>query len=297
VVSVIDFQRSLATRRSHRRPLLRRLALVALLVTMIGCGSEPGSKPSAPAGDSQGGAHVFVIVLENRGFSQALSQPYVAQLASQYAQAVNYHAVAHPSLPNYLALTSGSTWGIRDDEYHKLPQGGIGDQLTGRHIPWRAYMEGMGDDCMAGGEQYAVKHNPFAYYGGQCPANVVPLSQLDQDLEGGTPRFAWITPDLCHDGHDCGAAEVDGFLQDIVPRIVASSAWRQNGALMITWDEDDNSGGGNHVMTLVISPHLKARVTASSHNHYSLLATVEDTLGLPRLGHAATATPFKDVLG
>jgi hypothetical protein len=158
-------------------------------------------------------------------------------------------------------------------------------------------MEGMGHDCMAGTEQYAVKHNPFAYYGGRCPDNVVPLSQLDQDLQGGTPRFAWITPDLCHDGHDCDSAEVDGFLQDLVPRILASSAWRQNGLLMITWDEDDNGGGGNHVMTLVISPHLKARVITSPHDHYSLLATVEDTLGLTRLGHAATATPFKDALG
>jgi phospholipase C len=239
---------------------------------------------------------VFVIVMENRGFSDAIAQPYTARLAAQYAVATNYYAVAHPSLPNYLALTSGSTWGITDDGYHQLPPGGLGAQLTQAGVSWRAYMEGMGSDCLASNSAYAVKHNPFAYYGGACPPNVVPFTALHGDLAAGTPRFVWITPDMCHDGHDCSAATADGFLSSLVPKILATPAWQQGGLLLVTWDEDDG-GTGNRVLTLAVAPHLAAHQSARLYDHYSLLATVEDSLGVSRLGSAAQATPLTDLTG
>jgi phospholipase C len=229
--------------------------------------------------------------MENHSFDEAISQPYTAQLASRYAIASNYHAVAHPSLPNYLALTSGSTWGITDDDYHRLPPGGLGSQMTRAGVSWRAYMEGMGANCLSNNSRYAVKHNPFAYYGGACPANVVPLSELQGDLAGPTPRFVWITPDLCHDGHDCSAAAADDFLSSLVPGILATPAWQQGGLLLITWDEDDGSAS-NHVLTLVVATGLTRHVTDRPYDHYSLLATVEDRLSLPRLGRAAQASPL-----
>jgi len=86
---------------------------------------------------------VFVIVMENRSYSQAITGRYTSQLAAQYGVATNYRGVSHPSLPNYLAMTSGSTWGITDDGFHNLPAGGLGAQLTAAGIEWRAYMEGM----------------------------------------------------------------------------------------------------------------------------------------------------------
>src|SRR5690348_1179130 len=91
-------------------------------------------------------SHVFVIVMENRSYAQALSGGYTAALAHKYAYATNYHGVTHPSLPNYLALTSGTTWGIADDGFHALPAGGLGAQLSNANVTWRAYMEGMGKD-------------------------------------------------------------------------------------------------------------------------------------------------------
>jgi acid phosphatase len=84
-----------------------------------------------------------LIVMENRSYDQAITGAYTAQLAAKYAVATNYHGVSHPSLPNYLALTSGSTWGIADDGWHPLPAGGLGAQLTAAGISWRAYMEGL----------------------------------------------------------------------------------------------------------------------------------------------------------
>jgi phospholipase C len=238
---------------------------------------------------------VFVIVMENKAYDEALRGSYAADLARRFGLATNYHAVAHPSLPNYLAMTSGSTWGIGNDGYHHLPQSGLGDQLTASRVSWRAYMEGMTEGCFNSPYPYAVQHNPFAYYGGACSSNVMPLTQLAPDLQSTRPRLAWIIPDLCHDTHDCSIASGDRWLSTVVPTILATSAWRRNGLLLITWDEDDGSAS-NHVATLVIAPDQTAHTSGVPYDHYSLLATVEDKLGVSRLRAAASATAMTDLM-
>jgi phospholipase C len=234
--------------------------------------------------------------MENRSYSQAIASTYVASLAAKYAAATNYHGVSHPSLPNYLAMTSGSTWGIFDDGWHPLPAGGLGTQLTAAGVSWRAYMEGMTNGCYNSPSPYALKHNPFAYYGGRCPAEVVPFteSRFASDMRGTVPRFVWITPNLCNDGHDCSNAIADRWLAQTVGVITSSTAWRQNGLLLITWDEGEDSA--NSVLTLVIHPGPLIHKSSLSYNHYSLLATIEDRLGVHRLGLAAGAKPMMDLL-
>ena len=240
--------------------------------------------------------HVFVIVMENRSLTTALRSEVINGLASNHALATNYRAVAYPSLPNYLALTSGSTHGVIDNGYYALPAGGIGAQLTQAAIPWRAYMEGLTDaGCMRSPYPYALKHNPFAYYGGACPPNVAPLEMLDADLARDTPNFAWITPGLCHDGHDCALTEAGAWVNDLVTRIVASGAFRQRGIIFIVWDEDDGASG-NVVPLIVIADGGPVRQTATPYDHYSLLATIEDLFKLPRLGAAADASPIAELL-
>ena len=258
---------------------------------------SPSPITAAPSPAAPGGAQgaVFVIVMENRSYADALATPYVASLAARYGLATNYHSVGSPSLPNYLALTSGSTWGIQDDGYHRLPAGGLGTQLTAAGVTWKSYLEGFAGDCFNSPYPYALKHNPFAYYGGVCPANLVSTSQLQADLAGTTPSLSWITPGLCNDGHDCSASVADSWLSRTVPTILSSSAWRSGGVLMITWDEGGSSGD-NHVATLVITSALSARRSGTFYTHYSLLATVEDRLGVDRLGEAAHATPLSDLL-
>lgn len=256
---------------------------------------SPSTAPTARQSPSANTPHVFVIVLENRSYSEVLGMSYVAELASKYGLATNYHGVAHPSLPNYLALTSGSTWGIADDGYHRLPAGGLGSQLTAAGIDWRAYMEGMNNGCFNSGYPYALKHNPFAFYGGSCPREVVSFTHFSSDMSGTVPNFVWITPDLCHDGHDCSSRQADDFLAGLVPTILASAAWRDGGVLLLTWDEDDG-GSGNRVPAIVVAPGMTRHVTARAYDHYSLLATVEDRLGVPRLGGSRQADPLSDVL-
>ena len=239
--------------------------------------------------------HVFVIVMENRSYSQALAGRYTAQLAKQYEYASNYHGVSHPSLPNYLAMTSGSTWGISDDGFHPLPAGGLGAELTKAGVPWRAYMEGMSNGCFRSGYPYALKHNPFAYYGGSCPANVVPFTRFANDMaQLAVPRFVWITPGLCNDGHDCSTSVADAYLARTVPLILATQAWRQGGVLFITWDEGEDAA--NSALTLVIRPGQSPRSSPVAYNHYSLLAAIEDRLGVARLGNAAKAAPLPDLM-
>jgi phospholipase C len=235
--------------------------------------------------------------MENKSASTALNPsvaPYTAALAQRYGLATNYRAVASPSLPNYLALTSGDTFGITDDAYHRLPAGGVGTQLTNAGVSWRAYFEGMTQDCFMSGGGYALKHNPFAYYGGGCPPNLVPLDPLVQDLQQDTPRFLFIKPNLCHDTHDCPVATGDAWLRQWVDAILASPAWQAGGKLFVTWDE--GSGADNRVATLVIAPNTASRTSAVLYDHYSLLATIEDLLGVPRLGKAAGAQPMNDLL-
>jgi len=288
------------------------LAWLMAAALLCGCGVQranlPAASPSAspvqapsasplppsPRPIPSTSSHVFVIVMENRGYEQALGGRYISHLAQQYAAATNYHAVAYPSLPNYLALTSGSTWGIADDGFHRLPETDLGAQLTQAGISWRAYMEGMTGGCLNSPYPYAVKHNPFAYYGGECPSQVVPFTHFDSDMRGEVPRFVWITPDLCHDGHDCSTAVADEWLSQTVPKILGTSAWQDNGILFITWDEGYNHT--NHVLTLVVRPDPIWHTSAADYDHYSLLATIQDHLGVPRLGQAAHATAMTDLI-
>jgi phosphatidylinositol-3-phosphatase len=289
---------------------MRLLALVTsacLLAALAACGPKatahtqaaaspsPVLSPTPQPSPATAPSHVFVIVMENRSYGQVVGNGYIAQLAAQYGVATDYHGVSHPSLPNYLAMTSGSTWGIADDGFHALPAGGLGAQLTDAGIDWRAYMEGMNDGCFNSRSPYALKHNPFAYYGSACPPQIVPFSQFATDISGATvPRFVWITPDLCHDGHDCSDAVANEWLSQTVPSIINSTAWQNNGVLLITWDEGEDSA--NSVLTLVIHPDPLVHQSAKPYDHYSLLATIEDQLGLARLGLAAQATPMSDLL-
>jgi hypothetical protein len=273
--------------------------------TPYGQASPTSSAPSAllvlPTDPQQRPAqsvtpHVFVIVMENTGLDRALRSEPIARLASANALATNYRAVARPSLPNYLALTSGSTWGIVDNDYHPLPAADVGTQLTTAGVTWRAYMEGMTAEagCMRSPYPYALKHNPFAYYGGACPSNVVPFEALDADLAGVTPNFVWITPGLCHDGHDCAVDVAGAWLDGQVSQIVSSDAWRSGGLLFIVWDEGDG-GDSNLVPLIVLTKGATATRIETQFDHYSLLATIEDIFGLPRLGAAATARPLAQI--
>jgi acid phosphatase len=248
--------------------------------------------------------HVLVVVMENHGYADvAAHSPYLNRLASQCGLATQFRAVAHPSLPNYLALTSGSTQGVTDDCTSCSSAGAsIFGQLAGG---WKAYEEDLPSAGFTGASsgRYAKKHNPAAYFTAVASAyatQAVPMGTptagaLADDLAHDTlPRFGFLTPNLCNDEHDCPIATGDAWLSTWVPKILASPAYQAGRtALFVTYDEDDTTGG-NRIYTVVVAPSVPAATSSdAAFDHYSLLATFEDLLGLDHLGNAATATSLR----
>jgi hypothetical protein len=239
--------------------------------------------------------------MENHEYGSVIGSPdapYLNGLAKTSALATSFYATSHPSLPNYLALTGGDTFGIDSDcTGCHVGARNIVDQLEEAHISWRTYMEGLPRSCFDGAfsGRYAKKHNPFAYYDSvtsdpsRC-AKVVPLTDLDMKP---LPRFVWITPDQCNDTHDCSVRTGDEFLSRLVPPLIG--ALGPHGVLFVTYDEGTSSLGccafarGGHVVTIATGPAARPGRYAQPLDHYSLLRAIEDGLGLPRLGRAAAA--------
>lgn len=211
----------------------------------------------------------------------------------------------------------------------------IANQLAAQQFSWRGYMESMPAPCThpalnatdntqtaTASNEYANRHNPFIFFHAivdtpACSQNVVPLTQLTTDLQqtSATPNYVFITPNMCHDGHDSpcadgepgGLVSADSFLRTWVPQILASPAYQQDGLLLITTDEaaSDSSAccgeqagpnasqpgitgpGGGRVGAVVLSKYVLAgNIVSTPYNHYSVLRTVEDIFGLPHLGFA-----------
>lgn len=278
----------------------------ALLLAACGGSTVPPQVYVPLPGALPNFSHIFVIVMENSEYGDIIGSPhapYINSLAHTYGLATQYYATTHPSLPNYLSLAGGDTFGVTSDctDCFVHASNNLVDALEAGHKTWRAYMEGMPAPCFTGDAYpYAQKHNPFIYFddvrnnSARCH-DIVPLTGFASDLGAATvPDFVWITPNLCHDMHDCPTATGDQWLSQEVPLILASPAWKQSGALFITWDEGTSSdgcctfAGGGRVATLVISPlGRKQFQSATPHDHYSLLRTVTDAWQLTDPRHAA----------
>jgi phosphatidylinositol-3-phosphatase len=243
--------------------------------------------------------HVVWVVMENHAYSQIIGSrraPYINRLAARCGVATRFFAERHPSLPNYIAMTSGSTQGVTDDDgpdAHQLTAPSIFSQLGPRG--WRSLQESMPSACRrSDAGAYAVHHNPAAYYTnlrGACHTNVVPLGARP-DLSA---RFTFVTPNNCHNMHDCSVSTGDAWLERFVPKVLASREYRAGRtAMFLTWDEDDDASG-NHIPTLVVAPSVRAGTRSRVRfDHYSMLRTTEEMLGVtPLLGNAASAKSIR----
>jgi phosphoesterase family protein len=278
--------------------------------------------PTGPCGSKVGQTStitkVMWIVMENKDYSSIYdnsSAPYETQLADECGLATNYHAASHPSLPNYIALTSGSTQGITDDSdpsSHPLDVQSIFHQA---YPSAKSYEESMPSDCaQSSSGEYAVRHNPWAYYvngsvGNQrdeCNANDVPTpnpasagGNLATDVAtGALPHFSFVTPGLCNDMHDCSVSVGDAYLAALVPVILAGPDYTSGHlAVVITYDENGGASG-NQVYTAVISPFTQPGTKdGTDYTHYSLLRTTEEILGYSLLGNAAGASDMRAAFG
>ena len=330
--------RGILDRRCRFQGVTWIVTVALLLVSLAGCGTgsakshssassttssatksdSPASSTPSPASQTLAGppSRIVVIVLENKEYNEIIGRPaapYLNSLARQSAVAANYHSITHPSLPNYLALTGGSTFGLSGSDCLtcSVSHRNLIDELEAAGISWKAYMEDLPSACShtTSNGGYVRRHDPFMYYRDVAdnPARcrfIVPATTLTTDLaHHSLPRFVWLSPNICHDMHSCGIYTGDRYLRAMIPRLLPQLG--PSGLLFVTFDEGETNLGccgvakGGHVLTLVAGPGARAGVRSMTpYDHYSLLLTIEDLWGLPKLGYTASASthPMTDLL-
>jgi hypothetical protein len=282
------------------------VAAVTRLAPTVAASGPCGTRATVP-----GYKHVIWIWMENHSYRTIIGSsqaPYINSLATECGLATNYHNVSHPSLPNYVSATSGL--GYRaiakfDRDCDPVP-GCVSPaaSIFGQGETWKAYEESMPPKChKTNSGKYVVRHNPPPYFTRLhgCATFDVPYGRLATDLSAGKlPAFSFVTPNLIDDMHNGTVAEGDRWLAANLPVILRSPEYSSgSAAVFITWDEGEGGTAtkcatntadvGCHVATIVISPSTRPGTrSAELFNHYSLLGTAEQLLGLPALGKAAS---------
>ena len=276
---------------------MTRVALLVVLAGALACVGADAAPPRVPAF-----GHVVVVVFENKTRSQVLGNrqaPAFNAFARGGVVLSGYRGVTHPSLPNYLALISGSTHGIaRDCTACKVAGASLADTLEARGRTWKTYAERLPRPGWTGAfrGRYAKKHVPFLYFRRVLARpdrlrRIVPLRQLSGDLAASRlPDFALVVPDLCHDMHDCGVAEGDRWLRRFLPPLLKLA----DTAVFVVFDESSTADPGVPGLALgpLVRPSSRFRPVVT---HYGLLRTIEDGLGLPRLGRSARTGPITGI--
>ena len=253
---------------------------------------------------------VWIIVLENTDYERVVhgpDDPYLHSLIDGDGLAEAYTGIGRPSQPNYLALFSGSTQGVGDNDDHDIDAPTIADQLEVAGRTWGEYAENVPSGCFLGSSskggrdgagEYRRKHAPAISF--RSISGDPRRCALIQDLTAFRPGdvdYALIIPNQCHAAHDCALGAADAWLKAFVPRILESAAYRAGGALFVTFDEDaGEAAGGGHVATIVASPHVAAGArSTTSYDHFSLLRTIEAAWGLDCIAKSCDAQPMTDL--
>lgn len=253
--------------------------------------------------------HIVLIVFENKEFGSVIGNPDMPvynRLANEYTLLTQFYAVRHPSLPNYIAMIGGDTFGITsdcNDCFVNAPS--LPDLIEASERTWKTYQEDMPQPCYVGSKNpYAQKHNPFVYFdpirlnSERCDRSVVPLTDLSMDIQARTlPNYIFITPNLCNDAHDCSLKVADSWLGNLLDTLIpALNADGQPYLVVLTFDEGQGNhsccglppeAGGRIPVVLISSLVKSAFQDDTPYTHYSLLKTISTSWGLDYLGHAA----------
>ena len=280
-------------------PLSALTFLAALAVT------APALAAGVPAHD-----HVIVIVMENKPYATVANLPYTLSLRTGGATLTNSFAVAHPSQPNYFALWAGNTMVTNDNcpaAGSPYPYANLGNAIQTAGKTWRAYSENLAVvgstacsyDGSASTGLYTRKHDPWTYYSNVNHTNERPYTDLAIDIANNAlPNLVFVIPNNCHNSHNsttagCTAADADTWLSQNVPQMLQAAG--PNGLVILTWDEDDNSAS-NHILTVFAGGRVIPGVVSNQNvNHYTVVRTICDALGLPAVGAAFSELPITGI--
>jgi hypothetical protein len=295
---------------------MKRLATTLGIVSVLaatGCqlnASNPGVPGSPEVTRPKIDGTVFTIIFENKEVREILKPevPTFFELSETWGRADAYITDLHPSLRNYIVMTSGSTQGITDglgpDKNSTDDPNNLGEQLDAAGVNWRAYMEDMGTPCrLESSGKYNVGHNPWVYYETltddreRCEDRVVDFEEhFDEDLAKGEYEYMWVTPNMCNNSHDCDISVADAWLKETVDKIMESPGYKAGGVIFVMFDEGSLRlfGAEANLATIVISDRLveKPYATDTRFDHRSYLATIEDIFEMPRLPTTKDATPM-----
>jgi phosphatidylinositol-3-phosphatase len=245
-------------------------------------------------------SHIVVVMEENHSYSQIIGSsqaPYINSLARNGALFTNSHAITHPSEPNYMAITSGSTYGLSSDACpFSTSKASVGSELIAAKLSYAGYSESMPSQgyqgCTDG--EYARKHNPTANYT-DLPSSVNRTFAQFPSSSGyaSLPTVSFVDPNLLDDMHDGTIAAGDSWLEKNMGSYV-TWATSHNSLLIVTWDENDGSPG-NKIATIFVGAHVKAGTYSERVTHYRVLRTLEQAYALKALGRSASTTPITDV--
>jgi phosphatidylinositol-3-phosphatase len=313
-----------------RRGLMRLIGAGLAACLAVGCGGEPGSPvpasgsshaaPASPSATGSSAAHasapgqvskILVIMEENHSAAEMFpaGMPYLWHLARRYAYAPDYSAITHPSLPNYLAIFSGSAFNDPSDcspgPGCSYPGPSVFGQALARGKTARAYEESMPTPCdQSDSGNYAVRHNPWAYVpaeatacrAGDVPAGTPSGGALASDIRAGTlPSVGLVTPNLIDDAHDGTLKQADAWLRQWIPVIMSGRDWQRGRlGIAVVFDEGDTS---NQVPFVLIAPGLSGAVLHQPLDHYALTRLIDTIIGAPPLRRAAAAPDIARNLG
>lgn len=271
----------------------------------------PVSPSPTPTPTAQHGP-VVLVVEENHGYSSTIgssAMPYLNSLASQYSLATQYYADTHPSIGNYLMMTTGQIITNNDGFNGPVSVDNLVRHLIQAGKTWKAYAQSLPSVGYTGGDSgaYLHRHNPLSYFTDVANSsnerlNLVPFTQFAQDLNSGQlPDFSFVVPDANNDAHNGTLQQADQFLQTNIAPVLSNPQFKNGGLLLILFDEAetaDSTHGGGHVAMVLAGPGAKQGFQSSTlYQHQNLLKTITTYLGVDgNIGSAASASAMSEFL-
>jgi len=265
-----------------------------------------GCREAAGPGASSFG-HVVLVIEENHNYSNVIgagTMPFLDSLAQQNALATQYYANTHPSIGNYFMLVVGDTVTNNDSYTGTITADNLIRRLVAAGKTWKSYAEGLPSAGYTGKGvvgRYASRHNPVVYLSDvvndpQQAANVVPFASFATDIANGNlPQFSLVIPDLCNDAHDCTLGVADGWLEANLAALLNSAVFKQDGLLIVTFDEaassDVTNGGGRIAWVAVGARVKKSFQSATLYQHQSTLRLIAQGLGVTTYPGLAGSAP------